>query len=259
MKHTRIYYFSATGNSLEAARMISSGIKGSEIISMTEKFPKKAIGGNNEAIGFVFPVYFEGMPRIVRRFIEVLNIRTGTYCFAVATCGESYMNTLGSLDTLLKAKGLSLSYGTAVTMPGNYLTLYNPPSKVKVNEMLNKSRIALAKITEEISGNEIKPAKQRFVLLSKMLNRVIYTGVGKWEKNFRVTGKCTGCGLCLKVCPVGNIKIRNKRPVWGSECERCIACISWCPEGAVEFANKTKSRRRYTNPYVKVKDIICRK
>jgi len=75
MKHTRVFYFSATGNSLDAARMISSGIKGSEIISMADKFPKKAIGGNKESIGFVFPVYFEGMPRLVKSFIENLNIK----------------------------------------------------------------------------------------------------------------------------------------------------------------------------------------
>ena len=259
MKETRIFYFSATGNSLEAARMISSGIKKSKIISMTEKIPKKEIGGKNESIGFVFPVYFEGMPRIVKRYIEALNIKPDTYCFAVTTFGGSYLNTLGSVDTLLKTKGLFLSYSAAVRMPGNYLTMYNPPSKVRVNNALKKSKKTIAKISKDISKNKVTLTKQRFVFISNLFNNVIYSGIGKWEKNFHVTDKCTGCGLCSKVCPVDNIKIKNKRPVWGNECERCVACISWCPEKAIEFANKTKGRRRYTNPNVKVKDIITKK
>jgi len=259
MKHTRVFYFSATGNSLDAARMISSGIKGSEIISMAEKFPKKAIGGKNESIGFIFPVYFEGMPRLVKNYIENLNIKPDTYCFAVATYGGSYMNTLGSVDTLLKTKGLFLSYAAAVRMPGNYLTMYNPPSRIRVKSMLEKSRKTLAKVTDDILNQKIKIPKQRFVFISNYFNKVIYTGIGKWEKNFHVSEKCTGCGICAKVCPVDNIKIKNKRPVWGNECERCVACISWCPEKAIDFARKTKGRRRYNNPNVKLKDIIRKK
>ena len=45
----------------------------------------------------------------------------------------------------------------------------------------------------------------------------------------------------------------------GNECERCVACISWCPEKAIDFARKTKGRRRYNNPNVKLKDIINKK
>ena len=56
MKST-IYYFSATGNSLEIARQISKELDNCTIKSMTTKLPEEPVGGPDESIGFVFPVF----------------------------------------------------------------------------------------------------------------------------------------------------------------------------------------------------------
>lgn len=47
--------------------------------------------------------------------------------------------------------------------------------------------------------------------------------------------KCTGCGACVKVCPVDAISGDKKKPheIDEDKCIRCKLCISRCPESAI--------------------------
>uniref|UniRef100_UPI0035227C72 EFR1 family ferrodoxin n=1 Tax=Blautia faecicola TaxID=2509240 RepID=UPI0035227C72 len=51
-------------------------------------------------------------------------------------------------------------------------------------------------------------------------------------KRFKVTKACNGCGICAAVCPMGNIRIQDKKAVHGHACAACYACLHWCPKHA---------------------------
>ena len=91
------------------------------------------VGGSGESIGFVFPVYYVGLPLLVKEFVEKINILPETYCFAVTNYGRISGNTLGMLENMLEKKGVKLSYADGVKMPGNYIVNYSShdPDKVK--------------------------------------------------------------------------------------------------------------------------------
>lgn len=62
---------------------------------------------------------------------------------------------------------------------------------------------------------------------------------GKWNAELRVNReKCTGCGLCVSVCPVRVFQIAEmKSKVINMEnCEGCKACFYQCPENAISHS-----------------------
>ena len=77
----------------------------------------------------------------------------------------------------------------------------------------------------------------------------------KADKNFNVEEKCTQCGICEKICPVGNIKLVDGKPTWHQNCEQCMRCIQWCPVEAIQIGKATITRTRYHNPEAKVTDF----
>lgn len=48
--------------------------------------------------------------------------------------------------------------------------------------------------------------------------------------------KCTGCGLCVDVCPVEAIKVEDDVAVVNAdECTDCGACVDECPNEAISL------------------------
>ena len=62
-------------------------------------------------------------------------------------------------------------------------------------------------------------------VLSGAVNPIFYPMFVHADK-FYVTDACISCGKCVKVCPLGNIRLENGRPVWGKNCllytSRCV-------------------------------------
>ncbi|WP_088369304.1 flavodoxin domain-containing protein [endosymbiont 'TC1' of Trimyema compressum] len=68
-----IFYFSGTGNSLKTAKEIKTKIEANELISMSQGL-EEYNSCQSQVIGFVFPVYFGGIPNRVFQFINNLYV-----------------------------------------------------------------------------------------------------------------------------------------------------------------------------------------
>ena len=93
-------------------------------------------------------------------------------------------------------------------------------------------------------------------LLFSLVYRKSLPNVPKMDKAFFADEKCTACRICANLCPARNIVMAEGKPAWQHQCEQCFACLQWCPEEAIQYGKNTKSKKRYHDPEISLKDII---
>jgi ferredoxin len=260
---TVLYYFTGTGNSLKVAKDLAVELGDTELIPLAKVIKDVAIAPAADRVGIVFPVYMWGMPLIVADFVKKITLNKSAYIFAVVNYGSTPGSTLIGLNKLLKNKGLKLSAGFGVTMPGNYIPLYGARSPETQGKHFKKEQEKIKKIAEVIRQN--KPAgicRNNFLfnlLFSGLFYRVSAPQIPRLDKYFWADEKCNSCAVCVKVCPVNNIKMEGAKPRWLSKCQQCFACLQWCPEEAIQYGSKTAKRQRYRQPQIKIEEIIGQK
>lgn len=80
--------------------------------------------------------------------------------------------------------------------------------------------------------------------MSGAVNPIFYKKIVKADA-FTVSDACIGCGKCVQLCPLNNIRLDKDKPVWGSNCTHCMACICYCPKEAIEYGKRSVSKPRY--------------
>lgn len=251
-----IFYFSGTGNSLKAAKDVASVLGDTELVFMKGSY---VFTGTYERIGFVFPCYAAGAPKVVIQFVKALALNAGStnYTFSVVTCNDAGGNALPMIQEQLKKKGLALNYGGVVRVVGNYIVLYALPENQA--ERLRMAEEKMKNIANDIKRKAVTPIGKKRLAFSAFYaigNQFFKTK----EKQLTVSDDCTSCGLCAKICPVGNIQIEKGKPVFlHKNCTNCFACVHWCPKQTINCGSVTAKRGRYHHPDVTAEEIITGK
>lgn len=255
---TLVYYFTGTGNSLAVAEELCRGLGDCELVpAASAASARGTITPDADRVGIIAPVYFSGLPSLVAEFSRRLDLSAVQYTFAVMTMGGSGGSAaLHQLEGILAdGPGMrGLDAGFTVRMPGNYLLMYGASKDTSIAKLLASADRRVEEIAGMVEQGVMR--KTRAPLLGSIVHRLLYPrfiqGVHEADRKFSVDDRCTSCGRCVEVCPVGNIRLEGDRPAWLHHCEQCMACIQLCPVEAIQAGKKTEKRGRYHHPGVRI-------
>lgn len=246
-----IIYFSATGNSRFGAHLLADQLND----SITDagawiKNNQKGEFYSQTPWVFVAPTYSWQMPHIFADFIRETRFLDNRDAYFVLTCGGETGNAEQEIAALCKKKGLQFHGVWSTPMPDNYIIMFPAPDPDKSQQMIDKAAVSLTKAADCIRKGVDFPAVPHN-WLDKLKSGIVNQGFYRFQIKttpFYTTDRCTGCGKCVRLCPLNNIHLKNGLPVWGSSCTHCTACLNGCPTAAIEYGRKTKGKRRYQCP-----------
>lgn len=245
-----IFYFTGTGNSLYVAKQIGGNLIS---ISNIDDSNKKIF--EEEAIGFVFPCYSYEVPRLMSIFFKK-HCFSAQYFFVIITYGNSLGNTLNEFDKLANKKNIKINYFNSVLTIDNFLPLYSIENQLK-KEKKKKTEEQIAIIKNDILNRKNISLKKENIInkISKYCLKIFNLNNNpKIDKNFRINSNCNNCRICIKICPLNNIKEKEKIE-YQHNCCFCLSCIHNCPQNAVHIKYE-RSKLRYRNPNIKIEELL---
>lgn len=235
------------------AREISKALGDADVTSIA-RYQGEDQDSSYDTLGIVFPVYWNGLPLEVSRFLPKLKGIQANFVFAVETHGGDPGDALSQLNSELQVIGHDLHAGFLLRMPGNYIISYDAPSEGGIKRIIENADRTIPEIVENIRNRMVNFSSADYSGHSSSYQQFL-DRVKTCDEKFWVDDSCTECEVCVRVCPVQNIRMNEGRPEWLHQCELCLGCINWCPEQAIQFESGTERRGRYTNPRVTIEDM----
>ena len=244
-----VLYFSSTGNSLYLAKRI-----GGDVISIPRCIENERYVFEDGEVGMVFPDYGLCVPPFIVDFIGKLTVNAD-YFFAIVTYGFFPGAVCSQLKGLSSKNGRGFDYINRIKMAENCLT-FSDMAKQKGDS--DRQQKDISALLDDIGARREyirsdSPFK-RFMTKNHQKDYEFPTGEGI-TGSITVNEKCTGCGICTKVCPMKNINIKDGHPSLGKNCVSCGGCLKNCPQNAMHHI-KEKSSARYRNPHVSLEELM---
>ena len=257
-----VLYFSATGNTEFIAKELAKRL-GDTCLNLLPRIKENDHSPLHSEKPFVIcaPVYVCEMPRFMAKYLKEQTFTGSRDVYFIFTSG-GYCGISGSLaKKMFKAKKMNYRGHYEFKMPRNYVANDSYPmlEKTEVEKRIIEAYDQIKTVGADILAG--KNLKARHIYLFEKVVTLPFNPV--WCK-YKLTAKafytkenCLGCGKCEKLCPLNNIKIIEKKPVWGTKCTHCMACIGNCPTNAIEYGTITREKEPYNfNKYrYVVKDI----
>ena len=248
-----IFYYSGTGNSKYVAKMLGD-LLDDEVVSANEfiKGRKAAIVKSEKPYVFVSPVYVSAPARIFEDFVHCGCFDGSKKVYFIMTCAGG-MGACPAYTARLSENKFEFMGCAQVEMPQNYLVFFTTKEKDECDRIIAEAEPKVKALAALIAEEKPFPdsGMKKWELIS---TEMIIAPYYKWfmtAKKFSVSDECIGCGLCAKSCPLNNIQLVDKKPVWGDNCTHCVACINRCPKHAIEYGKMSLGKPRYVCPEYK--------
>ncbi|MBN2571658.1 MAG: EFR1 family ferrodoxin [Ignavibacteriales bacterium] len=261
-------YFTGTGNSLKILDTCKEiFVQNNHETTISEINFNETNLNKSDILGFCFPVYAFGIPRICRKYlksIQKFNIRQKVFVLITAGDSDESGFSISECVKILQKKNCDIVYSGVIQMPINWTTSPIPPfppSREEAIEIIKVGVEQAKRITHEILNGIKKyhvfnyPKRFTKIHFYKDYWLFKYMGLQNLWRTFKVYDTCNGCQLCSKICPTKSIRIEDGKPVWTSTCEQCMRCVNFCPKESIfqSMGGETKGKNKYHEPDFKPK------
>lgn len=231
-------YFSGTGNTKYAVTRFIEKCGDKDTYSIENIDAVNSIKENDDIV-FGYPIYYSNLPKIVKDFINNnADIWKGKKVFIIATMGLFSGDGTGCAARLLSKHGAEIIGGMHLKMPDCIGDVKLLKKSLEDNKRLLRN--TEDKIDRVVSGlKRGKKNKEGLGIISQIAGLLgqrlwFYNKTAEYSNKLKIDeSKCIVCGKCVKLCPMNNIEIRDRRVLADSRCTMCYRCISNCPEMAI--------------------------
>jgi len=231
------HWFSGTGNTLWALRRLCGHLTGHGITHDLHALPgppPEALS-KTTALGLAFPVYAQGPPPFVVRWLRDLPMASHPIPVVVLSTMAGMSGLVKRpVAALLRAKGYHPWAVCELRMPPNYIHQLGDARREAV--IRAAADATLANFAEALANGTAawpwRPPMPGGLACAQAVFRPLAGWLGR---GFRADpDRCTRCGLCARLCPVGNIAFTAPAPPsFGGHCEQCLRCLNHCPANAI--------------------------
>lgn len=237
-------YFSGTGNTKFCVdKFLKEYNHINNSFSIEDKETLGKIKNDNEIV-IGYPVQYSNIPKILRDYIvHNWHIWKGKNIFIIATMGLFSGDGAGILARLLKKYGAIIMGGLHLKMPDSICDEKVLKRSFEENKkIVMKAEEKICKSVYNIKNG--KPPQEGLGIvhhLAGLFGQRLYffRKTQKYTDKLKINSlNCIGCGLCEKLCPMGNIVVKNGIAVSDNKCTMCYRCISKCPKQAITLLGK---------------------
>ncbi len=237
-----IFVFSGSGNTWTVARKMADTLLDGGVSTELRPMLREGPGDISRAgtLGVAFPVAMFTAYPFVWEFVGNLPDGKGMDIFMVDTLAGFSGGVVGPMRDAVSAKGFRPIGAREIRMPSNYAR--TDPGGEKDNEIRNRAMEKAAAYARALV--EGKTSWRKIPVVSTLVRAMGKNPDGSAWRSIRRkfllevnSEKCTRCGLCIKLCPVGSITM-EEIPRFGGNCFFCQRCLSFCPEGAISVSGK---------------------
>ena len=143
----------------------------------------------------------------------------------------------GCSARLLKKYGAKVVGGLHIVMPDSICDVkLLKRSADKNREIIRAADRKIEKCAEKIRQKQYPQNGLHFYdrMAGLLCQRLWFYGKTKdYSDQLKISDACTGCGQCVRLCPMGNLSLKNNRATAADRCTMCYRCISACPAKAI--------------------------
>ena len=231
-------YLSGTGNTKHCVEKLTGLLDAAaKTVPLEDPGAAEQIKSNDTII-FGYPVQFSNAPFMVRDFIkknDTLWKKKKILC--VATMGAFSGDGAGCTARLFKRYGALILGGVHIKMPDAVCDSKLLKKGIEQNrEIIRQADKKIEHTAEQIRQGTYP--QEGLSLLAHMAGLFgqrlwFYRKTAGYTDKLKISDDCIGCGLCVSLCPMKNIMIKDGKAAADSKCTMCYRCISRCPQKAI--------------------------